>query len=122
LHYGSDFPDWANQFVKVLNLKMSGMSIFRGSPGTGKTSFIRHLIYKLQRTHRFYYLPIKCYDLLAAPHMVEFWAREESVSKSCSRVIIVEDAESLLMQRAADNGYELSSLLNISDGLLGEFL
>ena len=38
------------------------------------------------------------------------------------KVVILEDAESLLMQRASDNQVNLSNLLNISDGFLGEML
>jgi hypothetical protein len=36
--------------------------------------------------------------------------------------VVLEDAEDLLVQRGADNRDKVSSLLNISDGLLGEFL
>jgi len=37
-------------------------------------------------------------------------------------VVILEDAEDLLMERRTDNQAKVSALLNIADGLLGEFL
>jgi SpoVK/Ycf46/Vps4 family AAA+-type ATPase len=37
-------------------------------------------------------------------------------------VVILEDAESALMPRHSDNRQEVSLLLNITDGILGEFL
>jgi ATP-dependent 26S proteasome regulatory subunit len=37
-------------------------------------------------------------------------------------VVIIEDTETLLMQRASDNHDALSNLLNIADGFLGAFL
>jgi hypothetical protein len=47
-----------------------------------------------------------------------------SRSPGCDRkkVVILEDAESLLMQRAPDNQAHVSALLNMSDGLLGDVL
>ncbi len=38
LHYGADFPEWAAAFIQKLKSSPSGVSIFRGQPGTGKTS------------------------------------------------------------------------------------
>ena len=124
LHYGADFTGWHAGFIRALKAQRSGVSIFRGEPGTGKTSFIRHLISKLSRTHRFYYLPVRDYAMLAAPTMVEFWMREndDADMAKLKKVVILEDAESLLVERGADNRDNLSNLLNISDGLLGEFL
>lgn len=122
LHYGAEFPDWEKGFLEKLRSTPSGVSILRGEPGTGKTSFIRHLLYRLGRTHRFYYLPIAFYHLLSSPQMVEFWVQENRDHANKTKVIILEDAESLLVERGGDNRDRLADMLNISDGLLGEFL
>jgi len=122
LHYGDDFPGWASQFRKRLRKHRFGATILRGEPGTGKTSFLRYLIYTLRRTHRFYYLPNDCHELITDPKMAEFWAQENYKIGSLKKVIILEDAESLLMQRGNDNRASLSNMLNVADGLLGEFL
>ena len=79
-------------------------------------------MHKLRRTHRFYYLPLCVYPLLAAPAAVTFWMEQDEGHERFKKVVILEDAESLLMQRATDNQVNLSNLLNISDGFLGEML
>ena len=38
LHYGEDFSGWHKELVKKFNSKNYGVSIFRGAPGTGKTT------------------------------------------------------------------------------------
>jgi len=122
LNYGADAPAFEGRLVSYLRTQTGGASIFRGEPGTGKTSFIRHLIAKLHRSHRFYYLPLSAYRYLASPDMVAFWIRESEMSPDAKRVVVLEDAEDLLMQRGPDNATKVSSLLNVADGLLGEFL
>lgn len=122
LHYGEDFPEWESRLIRAVKSQLSGATILRGEPGTGKTSFIRHLIHKLRRTHRFYYLPANQAHLLSAPQLVEFWLGESYRADKMAKVIVIEDAEPLLVARGRDNQDHLSNLLNISDGLLGEFL
>jgi len=122
LHYGDDFPGWVADFIRQLKAHVSGVSILQGEPGTGKTSFLRHLIRKLRRTHRFYYLPVNQWQLLSAPQLVQFWLGESHHFEKMVKVIMIEDAEPLLITRGRDNQDQLSNLLNISDGLLGEFL
>lgn len=122
LNYGADALAFEEQLVSHLQSQTGGASVLRGEPGTGKTSFIRHLIAKLYRSHRFYYLPLSAYRYLAAPDMVTFWFQEAEIFPDLKRVVVMEDAEDVLMQRAPDNAAKVSSLLNVTDGLLGEFL
>jgi hypothetical protein len=122
LHYGQEFNEWNSNFLARLRQKRTGVTIFRGEPGTGKTTYLRYLTHKLRRTHRFYYLPLCVYPLLAAPAAVTFWMEQHDGCKRFKKVVILEDAESLVMQRASDNQANLSNLLNISDGFLGEML
>jgi ATPase family associated with various cellular activities (AAA) len=122
LHYGPDVVKFEEKLTASLREHAGGASVFRGEPGTGKTSFIRHLIARLHSTHRFYYLPMNAESYLASPDLVEFWLHEGRSAPDLKKVVVLEDAEDLLTPRAADNRSKVSSLLNIADGLLGEFL
>lgn len=122
LHYGSDFLEWDEHMQAVLKRGERGLTILRGEPGTGKTSYLRHLMWRLRSTHLFYYLPISAYPLIAAPAAVEFWIQQAVNSPKPGKIVIIEDAEALLMRRDADNRDSVSNLLNISDGFMAEYL
>ena len=122
LHYGLDAVEFEQKLIGSLREHTGGTSVFRGEPGTGKTSFIRHLMAKLLLTHRVYYLPMNPERYLASSDLVEFWLHQGRSAPNLKKVIVMEDAEELLMRRSTDNRSKVSSLLNITDGLLGEFL
>jgi hypothetical protein len=122
LHYGDEFLDFERQLIGGLQSHTSGASILRGEPGTGKTSFLRHLIAKLESSHRFYYLPVHAFRFVSSPDMVQFWIGETHKCPEQKKVVILEDAEDLLMVRSTENRAKVSDLLNVADGFLGEFL
>ena len=122
LHYGDGFPEWEDALVEKLQARISGVTLLRGDPGTGKTSFIRHLISRLQATHCFFYLPVGLAQSLGSPDTVEFWARQNNQADRRRNVVILEDAESLLEERTDGNRSMLEDFLNVSDGLMSEFL
>ena len=122
LHYGDDFPDWDRRLVGLLNTHDSGVSILRGPPGTGKTTYLRHLIHKLQASHRFFCLPVSQHQALCHPGMTGFWAGQAVRHPGQRNIVVLEDAEALLTTRHAGNHDSLTNLLNVSDGLVGDFL
>jgi hypothetical protein len=122
LHYGEDFAEWHQQFIGELNTRRGGLTILRGEPGTGKTTYLRHLLYELRETHRFYYLPPSAYPMLSSPLCVDFWLGENEKHATLKKVVVLEDAEALSAERHPDNQESLSTLLNIGDGFLGDFL
>ncbi len=121
LHYGPEFGQWSDGFVAKLKENICGVTILRGDPGTGKTTYLRYLTHRLRRTHKFYFLPLNVYPLLTDPAALDFWIYE-NIGCERKKVVILEDAETLLMQRAPDNQAHVSALLNMSDGLLGDTL
>ena len=49
LHYGDDFPEIHTELLKALQEKNStGITFLHGSPGTGKTYYLRYLINELK--------------------------------------------------------------------------
>ena len=122
LHYGEEFPVWCKDYQERLSTRKSGLSILDGPPGTGKSSFLRHLMGKLKSSHRFYFIPPGVIDVVSNSSFVSFWSRQQSSNKGRQFVLILEDAEAALMKRAGDNHSLVSSLLNVTDGLLGDFL
>ncbi|WP_395749021.1 AAA family ATPase [Prosthecobacter sp.] len=119
LHYGADFAEWCARFGRGLG--QSGLSILRGKPGTGKTSFLRHLIYSLTETHRFYYLPVDSFGLLRT-NISDFLANERRRFKDAVLVLVLEDAEQLLLDRHDLRDGLASSLLNFTDGFIGDIV
>lgn len=122
LHYGDDMPEFERLFAQALETGVRGASIFRGEPGTGKTTFIRHLMARFHGSHRFYYLPFHAHRCLGSPEMVAFWTRDARRHPDAKRVVVLEDAEEALMDRGPDNKEQVATLLNVADGLLGEML
>jgi hypothetical protein len=120
LHYGEDLVDWTNRFVEGLN--DPGLSVLCGESGTGKTSFIRHVMFSLNKTHRFYFVPVDNFGLLASGSLMDFWKTENRDYPKAKKVLVLEDAETLMLERDHENRSPVSSLLNLTDGLVTQFI
>jgi hypothetical protein len=122
LHYGAEFPEWNDRLVERMHEKGSGLSILEGPPGTGKTSYLRQLMLRLKATHRFYFVPPTHARMVNDPDFIGFWEGERRRHGEKKFVMILEDSEKALMRREDDNRSQVSALLNITDGLLSDFL
>jgi ATPase family associated with various cellular activities (AAA) len=122
LHYGDGFAEWEDALLEKLHTPITGLTLLRGEPGTGKTSFIRHLMSRLWDTHSFFYLPVSLSHTLCSPDTIDFWAQQSNRLDGRQVVVILEDAESLLEERTGNNRSRLEDFLNISDGLMSEVL
>ncbi|HPA20381.1 MAG TPA: AAA family ATPase [Verrucomicrobiae bacterium] len=119
LHYGDDFPGWEAGFTRALRRRRNTISVLQGEPGTGKTSFLRHLMVRMRKTHRFYFVPPNEVAYLLRTSALGFWINECRIASDRPPVLIIEDAETALLRRGHDNHRDVSNILNISDGLLG---
>jgi hypothetical protein len=122
LHFGGGFSVWNRGFSMKIRESKYGLTIFEGPPGTGKTSYLRHLIGALSETHRFYFVPAAAMRVLSEPDFIGFWSHERREYKERKFVVIIEDAEAALLTRGMDNREQVSAILNLTDGMLADFL
>ena len=123
LHYGDDATDWFADFQRKITEKKTGLSIFQSVPGCGKTTAIRHLLGVLRKSHVAYYVPPSAVDVIASSSFVGFWANQQIHHRGKQFILILEDAEQALLARSGGVGASLvSSLLNLTSGMLGDFV
>ena len=99
------------------------LSILHGSPGTGKSFFIKGLI--TANSSSFVFVPSSLVGQLSGPELAGVLFKELSdytdTSKKQPIVLIMEDADVLLSNRkSGSNLGQLGELLNFSDGILGD--
>lgn len=122
LHYGAGSQEWHQGFIATLSERSNGLSIFEGPPGTGKTCYLRHLMGVLKESHRFYFIPTTNMSVLSRPDLIGFWADQRRLHSHRRFVVVLEDSDAALMTRGSDNREQVSAILNLSDGMLADFL
>jgi hypothetical protein len=115
MHYNEDFFTIHKAIVKNINkLNTNGLYLFHGHPGTGKTTYIKYLIHQIHK--KVIFLSTKMAGELDNVAMTPFLLQNRNA------VIVIEDAEELITSRDEVRNSNLSMLLNLTDGLLGESL
>ncbi len=115
LFYEDDFKQVDETIQKRLsNSKDKGIVLLHGLPGTGKTTYLRYLIGKIKK--RVLFLSPNVAGNLMDPEFIELLINNPNT------VVIIEDAENIIMDRRNSKDSSVSNLLNISDGLLADFL
>ena len=92
--------------------------ILNGEPGTGKTYFVRSLIEATSGVN-FVLVPPSLLQHLGDPEIIPALVSSLGSSPTC---LILEDADTCLVKRHESNLPSISSLLNLSDGILGSLL
>ena len=121
LYYRAGADAWIGQWLRALNTRRYGLTVLSGAPGTGKTTLLRSIAHWLADTHVFYFMPAARFATVESGEIVTFWAGENRTSK-LRKVLILEDAEGILLRRGDDNREKVATLLNLTDGMLGDAL
>lgn len=115
LNYNDDLRDVHTYLVQALNKKnKSGLVLLHGMPGTGKSTYIRFLVHSVKKNIIF--LPPKIAANLDSPSMTSF------LIENANSIFIIEDAEEIIKSREGKNESNISMLLNLTDGILGDSL
>lgn len=115
LNYGENFPNISDKIIQSLNENSSGLYMLHGVPGTGKTTYIRYLASVLKKDVIFF--PTSFVDEITNPSILSLLKKKQDC------VMILEDAEKALTKRAmSDQPSLVSTLLNMTDGILGDVL
>lgn len=115
LHYNDDFKNISTNIVNsIKKSKTQGLYLFHGMPGTGKSTYIKHLIQ--QQTKTVIFMPPNMAGNLDSMELTEFLID----NPNC--VLVIEDAEDLIVSRDNQYNSRLSFLLNITDGILSDSL
>lgn len=121
LYYRAGMSVWIEAWLEILHQRRYGLTVLTGAPGTGKTTLLRSLAHWLADSHVFYFMPAARFTSVDSGEIVTFWANENRQSKH-RKVLILEDAESVLLRRGEDNREKVATLLNLTDGMLGDAL
>ena len=116
LNYGKEFLEVDKKVKEFLQENNPGLVLLHGVSGSGKTTYIKHLVNSIS-SQKFIYVPSHLTNMFSDPAIMPFFLEE---GKDC--VIILEDAEEVLAPRNEGGKNTVSNILNLSDGLLAESL
>lgn len=108
--YNDDLPH--DDIIKFLKGDQSGLILLHGAAGTGKTHYIRYLMYTLFKK-KFLILDNSVFNSITDATFIQLLVNNKNA------IIILEDCEEMLIDRAAGNN-KLAALLNLSDGIIGD--
>lgn len=116
LNYGEKFKEIHETVKTRLIEKPSGLYMFHGAPGTGKTTYIKYLAGTIERD--FIYIPT---------NMLEYFTTDPNslsvLIKKPNSVLVLEDAEKAILKReGGGSSSSVSSLLNLSDGIMSDIM
>lgn len=117
-NYNDDFFDADKVIKDSIEEGKRGLMLLHGIPGSGKTSYIKHLItYGPKR--KIVYVPTHLASAIANPEFMGFV--KDNLTNA---VLVIEDAEQVLLSREDGESHKaaVSNLLNMTDGILADAL
>lgn len=112
-NYNDDLP--YERIRALIESDKTELMMFYGEPGTGKSTIIKHLMGEY-RNCDFIIIRDEILMRVGPEELMKFMIRNDKT------VLVFEDCERLLMDRNSSNNPLLSTLLNISDGIIGDVL
>lgn len=113
-NYNDDLP--YDKICDIINDNTrAGLMLFYGEPGTGKSSLIKHLIGEFSDT-QFIFLDACVLASVQPAKFVNFLTENENT------VLILEDCEKILASREVDGNSIMSTILNVTDGVISDIL
>ncbi|MFA6234561.1 MAG: AAA family ATPase [Bacteroidota bacterium] len=118
-------PSVLSDFDKIVETLQSPnpfgrLVILDGPQGTGKSYMIRGLVKAIPpKEASFLFIPASMVPSLSGPSLLTFLL---DFNKGKKTILVVEDADEALVKRDGSNDAQVSTLLNLTDGILGELL
>ena len=113
--YNDEFKSFHDKMLQILQEKnKSGLHLLYGKPGTGKSTYIRFLCGVVKK--EIVFLPGQMAQNLDNIAMTKY------LMDNPNSVLVIEDAEELIVSRDQQRNSNLAMILNITDGILGESL
>lgn len=114
--YNDDFVEIDKEVKKSFEEKKSGLILFYGTSGTGKTTYIKSLITQYSESN-FIFVQNEFVSNLLDPEFISF------LLKHRDSILIIEDAEKVISSRKnVRQESVVSTVLQLTDGLFSDYL
>jgi len=114
-NYNDDLLQSHRRIISLMKKnEQSGLYLFHGEPGTGKSTYIRYLLHSIGK--KVCFMPPGLAENLESPALAKFLLGYRN------SIFIIEDAENLIASRNVNKSSAISMMLNLTDGLLGDSL
>lgn len=114
-NYNDDITEVHEKLIEFLKSRDTGLCLFRGEPGTGKSYFLRYLLTNCPNNYIF--IPNNVTSHLSSPDFLSFMMENKD------SIFILEDCEQVLFNRELNpHNTGISGILNIADGLMSDVL